>query len=304
MNVHQRYQLGHRMAAHDKWRRRIAALLCLGAAACGSGESEELGSIEFEDGNVLSFRGSGEVITITEVGPASNAPHYRPSEKKPSEVFRELAPGRAVPSALVAHEAQVDYWQDLPAGTLVFPSREAYERFDMATLDRSKLASSGPTWMGPKSAPPQTMTSPRAATPQSGGFQQDSGVCGSFIASQCNLNAAGMLGSVPDDIIVLDNFEFLRIDDSQRAHGHHSMCAADDDASLSVFVNDFPDLATGGDKVNIPEGSFATVTWTTPFRCIRDPDICFVQESFVGATARTNESSTFHYCRAYDSNPA
>jgi hypothetical protein len=70
---------------------------------------------------------------VTEVGLAGNGSHLSAGGKSPLDVFRELAPGREVPEALLDHRQRSTFWQDLAAGTLVFPSREAYEQFDMST---------------------------------------------------------------------------------------------------------------------------------------------------------------------------
>jgi hypothetical protein len=77
--------------------------------------------------------------------------------------------------------------------------------------------------MGDGAAPVRS-TAPlvrEAAPAQTGAFQQNAGVCGSFIASQCNLQNAGMNSSQPDDILVLPNINF-RIDDNEPIRPTHS----------------------------------------------------------------------------------
>jgi hypothetical protein len=296
----------------------LAALSLLGATACGSDDAEErLASIELDDGNIVSFEKLGDGISITEVGLAGNGSHLSGRGQSPVQLFRELAPDREVPEALLAHQGRSNFWGDLPAGTLVFPSREAYEQFDRSTFDRSRLNPNGPTRMGEGPAPLRSSapaTPAAAASPQTGGFQQNAGVCGSFIQSQCNLQNAGMNGGPPDDVIVLPNINF-RIDDAEVIRGHHSMCAADGNATLRVNLPDHPEQGTGGTRF-IPEGSFTTVTWEHPLPCVGfgdpgplgdgdDEQICFLEKVFVFVDARPEvfDVGSFHYCRAYDSVP-
>jgi hypothetical protein len=305
--------------ANASTRRCVLVLVSLlGATACGAENSteEEIASIELEDGNIVSFERFGDGIAITEVGLAANGSHLTGRARRPSDLFRELAPGRALPQALLEHQ-RANVWENLRPGTLVFPSREAFEKFDMSTLDRSRVATDGPTWMGDGPAPSRAGVSAEVppAPPQTGAFQQNAGVCGSFIASQCNLNNAGMNGSPPDNIIVAPNIT-LRIDDADAIRGHHTMCAADGNGTLRVFVPEHPNFGTGTNERFIPEGSFTTTVWEHPLECIEfgdpgplgdgdDETICFLETTFVSVDARTEvfDVGSFHYCRAYDSNP-
>jgi hypothetical protein len=292
-------------------RRIVAALSLLATVACGSHDdgAEPLATIELEDGNIVSFERLGDGISVTEAGLAVNGSHLAGAAGSPIDLFHQLAPGRELPEALAAERERSTFLSDLPAGTLVFPSREAYERFDMSTLGRYELDPDGPTWMGERTAParPQAPSVSRAAPSQTGGFQQGAGACGSFIATQCNLQSAGLLGSIPDDLAVLPNIQ-LRIDDNDAARGVHLMCAADGDATLRVFVPELPTQGTGGDTRFIAEGSFIATQWQMPAECIDAGDrrICFFQDTFVSVDARTEvfDVGSFHYCRAYDSNPA
>jgi hypothetical protein len=316
--MNEKSSLKHSYGQRSAWTYRgaLVALSILGATACGSNDAaEQLATIELEDGNVVSFETLGDGVAITEVGLAGNGSHLSGAGRSPVQLFRELAPGREVPEALLAHQARSNFWGDLPAGTLVFPSREAYEQFDRSTFDRSRINPNGPTWMGDGAAPVRSSAAAvPAAAPQTGGFQQNAGVCGSFIQSQCNLQNAGMNGSAPDDVIVLPNINF-RIDDGEAIRGHHSMCAADGNARLSVSLAEHPEQGTGGART-IPEGSFTTVTWEHPLPCVGfgdpgplgdadDEEICFLEKTFALVFARpaVENVGSFHYCRAYDSSP-
>lgn len=295
----------------------LACVALIGATACGNDAdaSRTITAVELEDGNVVTFERFGEGISVTEVGPATNGSHLSGRSQAPVELFRELAPGRTVPEALLEYEAESTRWENLRPGTLVFSSREAFEKFDMSTLDRSKLDPDGPTWMGDGTvAAPSELPVLQVAPPERAAFQQ-AGACATFIQSQCNLANAGMNGSAPDDVLVVPN-EDLRIDDADAIRGHHAMCAADGNGTLRVFVPEHPDFGTGTNERFVSEGSFTTTVWEHPLDCIEfgdpgplgdgdDEQICFLEKTFVSVDVRTQVFGvgSFHYCRAYDSTP-
>jgi hypothetical protein len=300
----------------------LLGLALLGALGCNAEEEEEmvLASIELDDGNVVTFEKFGDGVAVSETGLASNGSHLSGLNMKPVDVFQHLAPGRVVPDALLEDDARTTYSQELPAGTILVPSREAFEALDLSNLDPEQLEVVGAVLLERSAVPPERPAAPRerpaarhptSALGQLAAAQLAGNQCDSFAQNQCDLSTAGLFGGLPDDRISEQNIH-QRIDDSAQKLGVHSLCAAGEDGRLLVTLPARPAKSTNGFEL-VPLGSFKTVAWEQPRICSNAEEgrtVCFQDTIQVVAEARSQSnldflppaSSGIHYCRAYDSN--
>jgi hypothetical protein len=272
-----------------------------------------LASIELEDGNVVEFERLGDIVVVSETGLASNGSHLTGLDMKPVDVFRHLAPGRTVPDALLADDERTTYSQEVPADAVIASSWEEFE--ELTELDAEQRRASAPAPREQRAEPiePPAASPTDVALGQRAAAQVAGNACDTFVQTQCILDTAGLFAGPPDDIVVATNIR-SRIDDTVgdgAKRGHHSVCAAGENARIAVSVPDFGDLGTSGFEI-VGQGSFRTITWETPRDCSRGGGrtVCFqptaaalvqvVSESFFDSLPPASDG--IHYCRAYDSN--